>query len=208
MPQLKIRKTDRKKAKEEERNGSAARPTGPAQQAPVCRHFLHKQAQKPLGGMTPGFSGHPKKLLSHKWNWKRRWCIKGTKPRVCPMMPGKLAISPFPQAADKDIFPWGATGWLGCRGGLSHPGREEVLRLRLGSQQVLRTPRAAPHEHDCSAPGRPAHRRPCLRKPATRALLWPSSCLLRLTCPRAHSGREMNHVASTWQELHPETTSL
>ena len=28
---------------------------------------------------------------------------------------------------------------------------------------------------------------------------------------RAHvhtSGREMDHVASTWQELHPETTSL
>lgn len=48
----------------------------------VCRHFLQKQAQKPPGGMTPGFSG-PKKLFSHKRNWKRRGCIKGTKPRVC-----------------------------------------------------------------------------------------------------------------------------
>ena len=66
MPQLKVRKTERKKEEKEERNGSAARPTGPAQQAPVCRHFLHKQAQKPPGGMTPGFSGRPKKLLSHK----------------------------------------------------------------------------------------------------------------------------------------------
>lgn len=89
-------------------------------------------------------------------------------------------------------------GW--GRGVLSHPKRAEVLRLKLGlaSAQELRP---LPCQHNCSAPGRLAHRRFHVRKPATRALLWPSSFSLRLICPRAQNwkgnGSHGQHTAGT-----------
>ena len=73
--------------------------------------------------------------------------------------------------------------WLaGVQAGLSHPEREEVLRLKLGSQQVLRNPHPRPPSAQllCSRAPRPSLilcQETCHQSPAVTQLLFAQAYL-------------------------------